>query len=478
MVLGGSVAGLLAARVLGGTYREITVVDRDRFSANGRPRHAAPQGHHIHALLGRGQQILEELFPGFTEELISMGVPVEDFGTSLSWYFGGRMMKRVETGMLCVAAGRPLLEERIRARVQNLSNVKIRERTDILGLVASADRKQITGVRIQRRVDGVDGAGSEGAEEVLDADLVVDTTGRGSRLPRWLVEFGYPQVEEDQVKMDLSYTTCDFFGPLPVDPIGRDIALLPVATPDMPRGAIFARLPDRYAVSLTGILRDRPPTDHEGFLEYARSLPLREVFEAIRDAQPMGPPVTFRFPASIRRRYERLRHFPGGLLVMGDAACVFNPVYGQGMTVSAIGATVLRRHLGGGSPPDPRRYLRDLARTIDAPWDMAAGADLRFPGVQGRRTLKLRMGNSYIPRLQAAAARDAVLSRTFLRVAALVDPLQTLMRPRVIWRVLRDIARRGATEEPTAVSATTTLTLGKNGGATIEQSVDSGTCAM
>ncbi|MGC1214842.1 MAG: FAD-binding monooxygenase [Micromonospora sp.] len=433
VVLGGSIGGSLAARMLADAYRKVTVIDRDEVTGVTGPRRAIPQGHHIHALLARGKQILDEIFPGFTEELAAIGVPVGDFGTSLSWYFDGQMIKKAETGLVCVAAGRPLLEDRVRRRVREFDNVTYRERTDVLGLVASRDRSRIIGARVQPNTGG-------GAEEVLEADLVVDVTGRGSRTPRWLVDLGYPQVEEEQVKMDLTYTTCDFHGPLAFDPIGEDIALIPVATPAIPRGAIFARLPDRYAISLTGILGDRPPTDYKRFLAYVESLPVPEIYKAVRDAEPMGPPVSFHFPASIRRHYERMSRLPQGLLVMGDAACVFNPVYGQGMTVAAIESTVLRRHLAQGVP-QPRAFFRDLSRVIDAPWDMSAGADLGFPGVQGRRTLKVKMGNAYIPRLQAAATRDGILSAAFLRAAGLVDPPQALMRPSVVGRVLRSRPR-------------------------------------
>ncbi|GIF72112.1 FAD-dependent oxidoreductase [Asanoa siamensis] len=429
VVLGGSIGGSLAARVLSDFYRTVTVVERDDVDGVTGPRRAIPQGHHIHALLARGKQILDELFPGFTAELVSIGVPVGDFGTSLSWYFNGEMIKKAETGLTCVAAGRPLLEHRIRRRIGQLPSITLRQGTDILGIVASADRSRITGVRVQPRAGG--------EPELIEADLVVDTTGRGSRTPRWLVELGYPQVREEQVKMDLTYTTCDFHGPLAYDPIGDDIALIPVATPAIRRGAIFARLPDRYAISLTGILGDRPPTDMKGFLDYVETLPVPEIHKAVRDAEPMGPPMQFRFPASIRRHYERQSRHPAGFLVMGDAACVFNPVYGQGMTVAAMESLVLRQSLEGGEPT-PAAFFRGLSKVIDAPWDMSAGADLGFPEVEGRRTLKTWMGNAYIPRLQAAATRDdGTLSTAFLRAAGLVDPPTALMKPGMIARVLR-----------------------------------------
>lgn len=436
VVLGGSIGGLLAARMLSEAYRRVTVIERDEVAGVTGPRRAIPQGHHIHALLGRGKEILDEVFDGFTDELVSLGVPVGDFGTTLSWYFNGQMIKKTTTGLTCVAAGRPLLEDRIRRRVSRLDNVTHREATDVVGLVGSPDNRRVTGVQVQARAAG-------SSVEVLTADLVVDTTGRGSRTARWLVEMGYPQVQEEQVKMDLTYTTCDFKAPLPFDPIGDDIAIIPVATPAIPRGAIFARLPDRYAVSLTGILGDRPPTDHKGFLAYVETLPVPEIYKAVRDAEPMGPPNSFHFPASIRRRYERQAAHPDGLLVMGDAACVFNPVYGQGMTVAAMESLVLREHVRRGSPR-PLDFFRDLSRTIDAPWDMSAGADLGFPGVQGNRDLKWRMGNAYIPRLQAAAVGDSVLSGAFLRTAGLVDQPQTLMHPRIMSRVLLRRSGRSA----------------------------------
>jgi hypothetical protein len=201
-------------------------------------------------------------------------------------------------------------------------------------------------------------------------------------------------------------------------------------------------------VTLAGILGDHPPIDPDGFLDFARSLRFPDIHEAIRDGEPLEDPVAFRFPASVRHRYERLDRFPGGLLVLGDAVASFNPIYGQGMSVAAVEALTLRRHLERGTQPQPRRWFRDLARLVDVPWDMAAGGDLVFPGVPGRRSAKVRLVNAYIARLHAAAAHDANLAGAFILVAGLVAPPQSLLRPGVVLRVLRKGAGPAAAPKP------------------------------
>lgn len=428
VVLGGSVAGLLAARVLSEKYGNVTVVDRDVLSHVTGPRRAVPQGHHIHALLARGQQIIDELFPGFTAELADNGVPLGDFGADLRWYFNGRLLRQPETGLICVSAGRTVLENFLRDRVRAIKNVNILDETDIVALTATSDARRVTGVRLA--------PSRGGSESVIEADLVVDATGRGSRTPRWLTELGYDKVPEERVKMGLTYVSRNYRMPMPTDPFGSAVGIIPVATPENPRGAIFARFADRYALSLTGILGDVPPTDPDGFLEYTKSLPIPDIFETVRDAEPLDDPVAFHFPASVRRRYEDLARVPDGLLVTGDAACIFNPVYGQGMTVAAMETLVLRDHLAAGEP-NPAAFFADQAATIENPWAMSAGADLSFPGVEGRRTLKVQMANGLVPRYQSAAAEDEVLAEAFLRAAGLVDTPDDLTRPDLMMRLMK-----------------------------------------
>ncbi|MFD1832744.1 FAD-dependent oxidoreductase [Streptomyces desertarenae] len=435
VVLGAGMAGLLAARVLAETYAHVLVVDRDQLTGVTGPRRGVPHARHAHALLARGQQILNELFPGLDDELTAAGIPAGDISGNLRWYFNGRRLSPVHTGLVSVSATRPVLEAHVRGRVAALSRVEFRERCVIRGLAASSDRTRVTGVLLQDE----DGSGSE---EVVEADLVVDATGRGSRTPAWLEELGYARPREDRVKIDLAYTTRHFR--LKEDPYGTDLSINPVASPANPRGAFFPKLADGSSqLSLTGILGDHPPTDDEGFLAFAKTLAAPEIYRAIRDAEPLDEPVTFRFPASVRRRYEDLRRFPDGLLVIGDGVCSFNPVYGQGMTVAAMEAMELRDHLHGSARPGGLAFFRGISSILDVPWDLAATADLNFPGVQGPRTLKVRMGNAYMARLQSAAAHDGELTGAFFRVAGLVDSPQSLMRPSVALRVLRGGSQHG-----------------------------------
>jgi 2-polyprenyl-6-methoxyphenol hydroxylase-like FAD-dependent oxidoreductase len=430
VVLGASMAGLLAARVLADAYAQVTVIDRDQLSQAGAHRRGVPHGRHVHALLAAGQQALEELFPGLTAELVAHGAAAGDVLGNGRWFLGGHRLGQAHTGLVAVCASRPFLEGHVRGRVQALPNVRFLDACDILGLATTADGRRVTGARVWRRADG-----SAGAEQVLGADLVVDATGRGSRTPTWLEALGDARPPTEQVRIGLGYATRTYS--LPPGALGGDLGMLHAPTPERPRGGALLLIEGgRWMVTLAGVLGDYPPTDPGGFLAFAGSLQFPDIYQAIRGATPLDDPVPFRFPASVRHRYEQLARFPDGLLVTGDAVCSFNPIYGQGMSVAALEALALRRHLQQGAVPRPRRWFRYLARVVDVPWDIAVGGDLVFPGVQGRQTLKVRLGNAYLARLHAAAAHDAGLASAFMRVAGLVAPPESLLRPVIALRIL------------------------------------------
>jgi 2-polyprenyl-6-methoxyphenol hydroxylase-like FAD-dependent oxidoreductase len=442
VVLGGSMAGLLAARVLADAYAEVVVVERDELPRAAVHRRGAPQSRHIHGLLAGGQQALEELFDGLTAELVDRGAPAGDMLEGLRAYFGGHRLQPGPSGLLALQASRPMLEAGLRARVRTLPSVEFMDRCDVAGLTTTSDGGRVTGARVVRRLDG-------SAEQTVTADLVVDATGRGSRTPAWLEMLGYPRPPVERVRIGLGYASRTYR--LVPGLLDGHLGILTAATPDHPRGGALAAMEsDRFLVTLFGILGDHPPTDPAGFTEFAATLQFPDISQALRDAEPLDEPVPFRHPASVRHRYERLTRFPEGLLVMGDAVCTFNPIYGQGMSVVALQALALRTHLQQHTEPQPVRFLRQIGRIVDIPWTMATGGDLAFPEVIGHRTLQMRVLNRYLAKLFAGAAHDPRLGRAFLRVAGLVDPPHALLAPAVAARVLRAGRHRPSSLPPDA----------------------------
>jgi 2-polyprenyl-6-methoxyphenol hydroxylase-like FAD-dependent oxidoreductase len=436
VVLGGGLAGLLSANALAEVYPEVLVVDRDELAGVAGYRRGVPHGRHAHGLVARGHQVLEEQFPGLMGDMEAAGVRPGDFNGDIRWYFNGMRLRPAHSGLISVPCTRPVIEHHLRNRVEKVRGISFLEQYDIVGLETSQDASRVIGARVQRH-DGSSGP------EVLRAGLVIDATGRGSRTPAWLEELGYSRPAEDRVKIDLAYTTRHYR--VPSDPFGDEIAIIAAATPSHPRGAFYYRLPgdgDRVELSLTGVLGDHPPSDPEGFLEYVRSLPVPDIYQSVRESEPLDEPVTFRFPASVRRRYEQLTRFPEGLLVIGDAVCSFNPVYAQGMTVAALESRTLAQQLSKASVPQPLEFFRAISRQIDSPWEFAAIADLGYAGVEGPRTAKVRMINAYIARLQRAAVHDASLTNAFMRVAGLIDEPTALLRPGKVLRVLRQYGRQ------------------------------------
>ncbi|MGW3939393.1 FAD-dependent oxidoreductase [Streptomyces phaeochromogenes] len=424
VVVGASVAGLLAARALSDTCDEVVVVDRDELVDGPGRRRGVPQGQHVHGILARGQQILEEYFPGVTGELEAAGAVVGDVSGDVRWIMDGVAMSKADSGLLAVSVSRPVLEAHVRRRVRALANVTFHDRTEAVGLTFDAWPRRVTGVRTVSR-DHPD------VVRVLPSDLVVDTMGRGSPVPRWLTDQGWPAVPEERTRIGLTYTTRHYREG--VEPSPGDISVDIVATPDSPRGVICARIDGgRQVVTAYGILGDAAPTDPEGFLDFVKSVSSPEVYEAMVDAEPLDDPVSYRFPASLRRRYERMASLPEGLVAMGDSVCSFNPTYGQGMTVAALGALVLGEHTAGDGPPDPVAYFRDLARdAVDEAWRQALGNDLAFPDVEGVRTPEILADQEYIGRVLAAAQENGMVAAAYARVIGLVDRPEALRTPAV-----------------------------------------------
>jgi 2-polyprenyl-6-methoxyphenol hydroxylase-like FAD-dependent oxidoreductase len=426
VVLGASMAGLMTARVLRESYERVTVVERDVLPAASEHRRGVPQSRHLHVLLARGTSILEDLFPGFVSEAVAAGAATTDALARVRMLLSGRRLLQTDVGLLSLLAGRPLLEHLVRTRVRALAGVVLLDGHDVVGLATTADGRRVTGARIQ--------AGGE-AQRILDADLVVDTTGRGSRAPVWLEQLGHGRPVLEKVQVELSYGTRTYR--LPDGAMGKDQLILNNATPGHPRAAVLAEQEDGLArLTVAGMLGDRPPLDPKGFDAFVADLRFPDIFAAIRDGEALHDPVGFHYPANTRHRYERMRSFPDGFLILGDAICSFNPVYGQGMTSAAMQAEALRAVLAQDRALTWQRHFRAMSKAVDPAWQISAGGDLAFPEVAGHRTPLVRMVNAYLPRVHAAAARDVEIAARFVRVGALVDRPETLMRPGTVLRVL------------------------------------------
>ena len=426
VVLGAGIAGLLVARVLADSFERVTVVDRDELdgAVGVQPRRGAPQGRHAHAILAGGLQVIEELLPGTTDDLVAGGAALGDVLGDVRLCANGHALKQAPTGLAALAVSRPYLESYLRSRLAALPAITLRGGHDVVGIEVNDARTRVVGALVQRRAQG------SGAESVA-ADLVVDATGFGSRTPRWLAEWGYEPPAQERLVVNIGYASRHYR--IGRERLGGDMAIIIGPTRAHPRGGVIqVQEQGRAIVTLFGILGDHPPVDDAGFEAFAETLPLPYVADAIRGATALDDVVLYRHPGSTRLRYDRLRRFPGGLLVIGDAVCSFNPMYGQGMTVAALEAAKARDSYG-----DAPSFFRSIRPLVDAPWQVATGGDLMFPAVQGPRPVPLRLINRYLSRLHAAATHDAVLSEAFIRVTNLIAPPQSLLRPDLAMRVLR-----------------------------------------
>ncbi|MCC3313896.1 FAD-dependent oxidoreductase [Nocardia africana] len=422
VVLGAGIAGLLTAIVLAERFPRVTVLERDVLVGS-EPRRGVPQARHLHGLMEGGRSIIETLCPGLTGEIVAAGAPTTEVLAGSRWYLSGLRAAPTDTGLVTLLASRPLLESGLRRRAAALPALTVRQGIAATGLVADAGR-----------VTGVLASESGGPARALAADLVVDCTGRATRAPEWLRAIGAQAPEQDSVIVDLGYSSRTYRRkPHHLD---GQLGVVVSTMPGRRGGGAIVVEGEKWHVTLGGMLGDHPPTDHEGFTAFAATLPVPDIHRIVTDAEPLSDPVPHRFRGSVRRYFERIATHPDGFLALGDSLCSFNPLYAQGMTVAAQQALALRACLRQGTAELPARFYADAARHVGLAWRMSTGADLNHPGVAGQRTPRIRMLNSYLARAHRAAHRDPAVARTFMRVANLVDPPETLLKPATVARIL------------------------------------------
>ncbi len=431
IVIGGSIAGLLAARVLSDFADDVTIIERDRLPHKGDYRAGAPQARHLHTLLIRGEQVLNRLFPGFERDLEGAGALLARWGLDNSFYTTGGWTPHFDSGYRSHILGRAELEWLVRQRVGQIANIHFVTETDMLGLIPSDDGQSIIGVRTESRVDH--------GHHNLYAELVVDASGRNSKAPEWLTAIGFPAPAETVINAHCGYATRWY--ERPADMPNHVIAIQARPSEGLMRGGGLMPVEgNQVVVTLIGGAEDYPPTDEAGFLEYARTLANPAIYDIIKDLKPVSPITGYRRLENRRRHYERVAHRPENFIVMGDAAAALNPVYGQGMTKAALEAEALGQMLNGRDLRQLRgfagRFQKRSAAILEDAWMMATGEDMRFPGVEGQKPgLVNRIGHAYFDQVARAMPYSAAITKDFFEAMTMLRSGKSMLRPTMAARV-------------------------------------------
>jgi 2-polyprenyl-6-methoxyphenol hydroxylase-like FAD-dependent oxidoreductase len=435
VVIGASMAGLAAAGALANLFERVVVLERDTLPSDAAHRAGTPQSRHLHALLGGGQRALGELFPAFEQELAAAGAQPLRVNLDIRGEFPGIAIPQRDLGIVNYSMSRPLIEALVRRRVRDCASVSLRDGCRVLGLAASADGETVTGVRYENTAGG-----AEGQVETVPADLVVDASGRGIITLGFLDQVGAARPDEAVIGVDIGYATLIFAIPDDAPSDWKALLTMPQAN-ESSRGVLMMPIEgQRWLATIAGRYHEKPPGDAVGFLQFAQQLRTPTFFDAVRGAQRLTEVVRFGFPQSVWRHYERLARFPRGLLPFGDAICRFNPIWGQGMTVAAQEALLLRRLLGADDGGDPLAglapaFFAEAAKLIETPWSQAAIPDFALPQTSGDRPPDFERRVKFGGALQRLAVDDPAVHKLTMEVRHLLKPASALREPELVARV-------------------------------------------
>ena len=437
-MVGASIAGLMTARVLSEFFSEVVAIDRDAIEDRPVVHKSVPQGHHLHAFLQGGLNVVSSLYPSITEELRGLGATRIAMGRNAVWYtpngkaynFTGSVRTPFDSGLEGYCASRGLLEFVIRRRTAAISNVHFEYETAVTELICRD--ATVVGVRT---VDS----------RSIEADLVVDATGRAHRARQWLAAIGFSPPDETEIGLDTAYSTANFRRPESFS----DEALIFITGPAphfTRRGYVITIENETLLVSLIGRFGDFPPTDKEGFIAFARELHSDLAYRIIKDGEQVTAIAHQRFVSSVQRHYERMEHRPEGFVVIGDALCHFNPIYAQGMSAAAKQAQILQEILAvcakqsRGLCRIASSFFTQAAEFNSTPWNLAAGADFAFPQTRGVRPPGTAEQARYFAELDKLAQEESEVLRLMTEVFHLVQPLSVLQQEPLRSRVLGRLA--------------------------------------
>jgi 2-polyprenyl-6-methoxyphenol hydroxylase-like FAD-dependent oxidoreductase len=437
IVIGASIGGLCAARVLSDFYDRVTVYERDELPEEPANRAAVPQGRHVHLLMARGAQEFDAHFPGLLDDMVSDGVPIlENRPDCIHFGAAGHVLgthHRLRDEFTAYVPSRPQLEWQIRRRVKAIDNVDFVHDTVVEPRFDSA-RQRVTGVVLE-----------SGA---VDADLVVDAAGRGTRLPVWLAQWGFERPREDTVDVGIAYATHQLR--IPDGLIGEKVVVAG-ACREQPLGLGMLYYEDgTWGLTTFGVARVEPPLDFAGMCELADEILPEHIAAAVRQGEPIGDVAFHKYPTSRWRRYDKLDRFPVGIIGFGDAVASFNPTFGQGMTMTSLQAGHLRRALETPGTDLAREFNRATAKTTYPVWTMNAIGDLVLHRATGNMPWWYRPVGGLFDQFLGAAETDPVLAEWFLRRFSLLDSLYMVPSARLVGRTVRHNMRLWLAEKRAA----------------------------
>ncbi len=434
IIIGGSIAGLSAARALSPYYEKVIIIERDENPDTYKPRKAAPQSHHVHLLLRRGEIALNALFPGLSDELLSCGAARIDSSQDIRWHHYGSWKLHYDSGLKIMVQSRPLLEQLIRERIKGLDNLEYYYGYQVKNLNLSADGHSIAGVNIEKMAD---------RSEIisLNSDLLIDASGRGSKTPQWLQELGFSAAQETSIGIGLSYSTRSYRAPEGIEFDWRLLVQSPQAPHDTRGGYVFHLENNQWLVTLNGYSGEVTPKNNDAFSEYAKNLAEPDVYDAMQKLEPTGEVKSYSVPETIRRHYEKLQNMPQGLIVMGDASCTFDPVFGQGISVAAQEALALSEMLAKETPSSMatagKRFHKKAATIVDIPWMLSSNEDFRYPATKGEKSPELPILHWYSKQIFELSAIDEEVFDAFAHVLHLLKGIETFFKPSIVWKVIK-----------------------------------------
>ena len=424
VVIGGSIAGLLTARVLSDHFQKVILIERDRYKDdNNKVRKGTPQANHIHLLLAKGREILQDFFPEIEQDLVKNGANKIDFLNDGRYRLPSGWAQRFESGVITITCTRTLLENTIRRQVQKISNVIIQENTSITSFVLENSDKI--------SLETLDG-------KKIHADLIVDCTGRNTKTPSWLEDVGYPKSKETKVDSFVGYATRRYIPPKNFEKKWKMLMILNKPTTN-PRAVVIYPIENgKWLVGLSEIGKNHPPVDEKGFLEFLKNLESMELYDALKEAISDSAIYGYQIHGSRRYHYEEMSRWPENFIVLGDAVSVFNPFYGQGITSAALGVKVLDGMLKNQKLETgfTKKFQKKLAKTVSLPWILGTSEDLRWPTLGKRPNAVTRLVQNHAQKVMLLGPKSKLATKSFLQMMHMTKSPAIIFHPVILLQLI------------------------------------------